>query len=89
MKKGTQIIYIPNHAEDKNHPDAETGFVFGECKDPRSVFCRYWSKRNPFELRTKANSEATPVNCLFVKDTRPQSFINDTIKKIEMEALNG
>lgn len=60
LTRGTQILYVPMHAQgDTNHPDVEPGFVTSQRGDV--VFCRYWSKHAPGELRTKANSEATPV----------------------------
>lgn len=57
-----QIAYIPDHAEgDIEHPDVEFGFVSSDRGEGGSVFCRYWLKgRNGRELRTTANSEATP-----------------------------
>lgn len=94
MQRGTQIIYIPYHAkgsiiygQEEKHPDAEPGFVFGKCPKPEFVYCRYWNKLYPFELRTKANSEATPIDCLFIKDTKPQYIIDKAIKDIENEKV--
>lgn len=61
LKRGTQIAYIPTHANgDIEHPDVELGFVTSVRDDV--AFCRYWSKYSPDELRTKANSEATPID---------------------------
>lgn len=72
---GTQIIYVPSHAQDDiQHPDRETGFVTSIRKDV--AFCRYWSKYSPRELRTKANSEATPFEYLVIKDTVPQENVD-------------
>ena len=89
MKQGTQIIYVPSHIPKPNiyHIDTEFGFVFGKCADKQHVFCRYWSKYNPNELRTKANSEATPIDRLVIKDTRKQSLVDQAIKEIENEIL--
>jgi hypothetical protein len=46
MKTGTQIIYVPTHANgDEDHPDAEPGFVTsisGDC-----AYCRFWLKHTP------------------------------------------
>ena len=81
MKPGTQIIYVPNHANgDLDHPACESGFVTGDAKDG-NVFCRYWSRFVPNELRTKANSESTPVAHLIMKDTKPQFVINNLLQK--------
>lgn len=68
FRRGDQIAYIPSHAEgDLEHPDIQFGFVTSgptrnDPNDPGSnYFCRYWLKDKPGELRTKANSELTPV----------------------------
>lgn len=78
MKPGTQIIYIPTHAEgDENHPDAQAGFV--TSVKIGIAFCRYWSKHSPGELRTKANSEGTPLTLLIEKDTVPQDVVDELV----------
>ena len=75
MKPGTQVVYVPMHADgDENHPDCEAGFVTSIRGE--AAFCRYWSKHYPGELRTKANSELTPLNCLVIQDTRPQDKVD-------------
>jgi len=74
MKPGTQIIYVPMHAEgNTEHPDCQAGFV----TSLRTVFalCRYWSKLHPGEL-TRAHSEVTPFDCLVIQDTRPQADVD-------------
>ena len=80
FKKGDQIIYVPTHADGIDHPDAERGFVTGLCPNEDSVFCRYWSKTNPHQLRTTANSEATPINMLVKDNSRLQSTITQLLK---------
>ena len=63
MKKGTQIAYIPNHANgDINHEDVEFGFVAkvvqtGYSENDITYFCRFWRKGSPGTLRTVSNSE--------------------------------
>jgi len=82
MKRGTQIAYIPTHANgDINHPDVEFGFVTSTRNDV--AFCRYWSKRNPFELRTKANSEATPVDMIVGVNSVPKVMVDQALKVID------
>ncbi|MBD3260428.1 MAG: hypothetical protein GF334_01900 [Candidatus Altiarchaeales archaeon] len=79
MQLGTQIIYVPMHADgDINHPDCEAGFVTSVRGD--TVFCRYWSKYHPNELRTKANNEGTPLSRIVEKDTVPQRQVEDAIR---------
>jgi hypothetical protein len=65
MKPGTQIAYIPEHADgDITHGDVEFGFVTSERADGAVHFCRYWVRKQPGVLRTRANSEATPTSNL-------------------------
>lgn len=81
LTPGTQIIYVPTHAAgDVTHPDAEAGFVTAVRGDV--AFCRYWSKAHPGELRTKANSEGTPIDMLVVQATRPQTAVDEAIRTI-------
>ena len=63
-KPGDQIAYVPIHAQgDIDHKDVEYGFVSSDKGD--YVFCRYWRNgQNGLALRTTANSEATPRDCL-------------------------
>ena len=87
LKPGTQIVYIPTHAEgNENHPDCESGFVTSVRGD--IAFCRYW--RNGIEpsgyyseLRTTANSEATPLANLIIKKTVPQGMIAGLLNTFE------
>jgi len=87
QKNGLQIIYVPMHISihEINHPESEPGFVYSKpgVSNEEFIFCRYWNKTNKNELRTKANSEATPIWRLVVKDTRPQEFVVNAIKEIE------
>lgn len=87
INSGLQIIYVPIHILITNvtHPDAESGFIYSKCLQDGLIFCRYWSKINLNELRTKANSEATPIWRLVIKDTRPQELVQKAIKEIENE----
>lgn len=80
LKRSTQIIYIPSHANgDKNHEDVEEGFV--TSVQGNSAFCRYWSKQDRYQLRTKANSEATNKRDLIVEDTRTQDIIDNLLEE--------
>lgn len=81
MEKGTQIAYIPSHANGNiNHPDVEFGFVISETAN--SHYCRYWKKGNIYSLRTKANSELTPNECLVKHRTHPQYVVDGFIKEL-------
>lgn len=79
LQRGTQIIYVPTHAEgNENHPDCERGFV--TSVKPDAAFCRYWSKYHPGELRTKMNSELTPLDCLVVKKSVADSKVEQALR---------
>lgn len=82
MKKGTQIVRIPDHANgDINHPDVDFGFVMTSMIT--TCACRYWKKGQPGVLRTVANSETTPRLNLQRFELLPQFVIEKTIKAIE------
>ena len=72
FERGTQIAYIPNHANGTVlHDDVEFGFV--TSSNAGTVFCRYWSKYYPGELRTKANSEGcNPENLILYDSVSPR-----------------
>jgi len=84
MKRGTQIIYVPSHADGNvTHPDCQAGFVTSLRND--FAFCRYWSKHHPGELRTRANSEATPFDYLVVQATHSQNDVDQLLEQIEKD----
>jgi hypothetical protein len=90
MIKGTQIAYIPTHAEGNiNHHDVEFGFVTSERGDAH--FCRYWipvsirAQSGMPMLRTLTNSELTPTDMLMAYESVDQSFVEDALAKIEKE----
>lgn len=39
--KGTRVIYIPNHADDRNHSDCETGVIKRATDDGEDAFVIY------------------------------------------------
>jgi hypothetical protein len=83
LKPGTQILYVPNHAQgDLDHPDVEKGFVVYVKPETETAFCRYFHKDRPTVLRTTANSEGTPIRNLVVQEYRPQFKINRLMEKI-------
>ena len=84
LKQGTQIIYVPRHADGPKHRDAEEGFVTSTNRRD-AAFCRYWSKLYPGQLRTKSCSECTPVECLTIKDTHLQRDVDRLLKQFQEE----
>ena len=86
MKPGTQIAYIPLHANgDIAHPDVEFGFVVSQRKD--HFFCRYWRKGHLGELRTVANSELTPGDALIEYDSVSQDMVDRLILGFQLDLL--
>lgn len=83
---GTQIVYVPDHADGfANHPDCEEGFVTSMGTKGDAAFCRYWNRDDPDLLRTRANSELTPLNNIVVSDTHPQALVDSWILKLSEE----
>lgn len=85
LRPGSQIIYVPLHAAgDIDHPDAEPGFVFAnQTTHGNLVACRFWDKRRPGELRTKANSESCNLERLHFVDTRPQEEVDAMVNRLK------
>ncbi|MHA1951266.1 MAG: hypothetical protein ACW987_15535 [Candidatus Thorarchaeota archaeon] len=93
LKRYDQVLYIPAHLHtlllekkpiSMGYPNsAQPGFVSSGPTDEGDYYVRYWQigsdgKVIP-DLRTKANSELTPANCLF----RWISVQDDDIHKME------
>ena len=60
------------------HPDCEVGFVTS-IKPGVGAYCRFWSKVDPSDLRTKANSELARFEDL----QRSSWWLQDAQKKID------
>ena len=63
----------------------QCGFVFREHSKgwQTGVFCRYFYPDGT--LRTRANSELTPLDCLFVHVSRSQGEVDQLLKRIQEE----
>jgi len=84
MKRGTQIAYVPMHADgDLDHPDVEFGFAFVASVRDNAVFCRYWRKGQPGVLRTTANSELTVLRLLVEHKSVEQSVVDRVLKELQ------
>lgn len=84
LKPGVQIAYIPAHCMgDLNHRLVEFGFV--TSANGSTAFCRYWSKINPHELRTKANSEGTMIWDLYLHTSHNQEDVDAEMKEINVD----
>jgi len=79
LRRGTQVAYIPTHANGHlGHKDVEYGFVTSVTST--FAFCRYWRKGKLGVLRTRFNSEATALQDLYVVDSVDQ---NDVLAALE------
>ena len=83
LKPGTQIIYVPDHADGVDHPDCEEGFITSGTK--LGAFCRYWSKNDLGKLRTMSCSELTPFKNLVIKNTNLQTVVDSWLRTIKDE----
>jgi len=72
---GLQVVHFPPHVAKRNKTfgealkdkDAEFGFI--ASWDEHVIFCRFWLKGKPGELRTVANSEARDKFELFAHES--------------------
>lgn len=91
LKPYDQIAYVPDHVKASlvhfrdEHPDIEFGFVVKVVGE--DAFCRYWSKHKN-DLRTKANSERTPMRYLYQYKSVPLSAVVDAVKYYDIEMGN-
>ena len=85
FERGDQIAYI----NDIEHKDVEFGFVTSVSKHFDVAFCRFWSRSNPDELRTKANSEGCSFRNLTLHNTKPRDVILEQLKEIDEVDLFG
>jgi hypothetical protein len=82
MKPGTQIAYIPMHADgDVSHPDVEFGFITSVRGN--IAFCRYWFKGKPGDLRTRLVSESTMLEDIISHESVPQARVEQALAAIE------
>lgn len=97
LKRGQQIMYVPEHLKErflKNKPlkmdnlsGLQPGFVTStvDSDDPIFwVFCRFWIVENGEainELRTKANSEITPIDNVFPVEIVDQEWVEAALKE--------
>jgi len=95
MEKGTQIIYVPQHidinqpsSELAKNPECELGFLSKDTHlEDAYTFCRYWSRYgNRKNLRTKVNSESTPIHrIIFSHQSAPQEVVDAWLIIIDYE----
>jgi hypothetical protein len=84
MKPGTQIAYIPTHAEGNlAHPDTEFGFVMSRAPADDAYFCRFWNRHEPGNLRTRSCSELCPFEALREVESVPQFVVDGLMWLIE------
>jgi hypothetical protein len=92
-----QVAYVPLHAlgvsgrVNLEHRDVEFGFIMAipaaNEDGSQDYLCRYWRRGFLGELRTVANSERTPGDCLYpvtaqCKQHLPQAVIDEAVEGI-------
>lgn len=89
LKRGKQVVYVPTIAGgDLDHSACEDGFITSTSRHHTdAVFCRYWSKYDEGELRTRAGSELTPTELLKTIDTVPQEQVDAMLERIDADDL--
>ena len=86
MNSRTQVVLIPPHvAGDISNPDCEYGFVTKMHSNGKDAYCRYWSRNKVGQLRTKANSELTPLSMLVPCESVMPERVEYVIKKYKIE----
>lgn len=95
FRRGTQVAYVPAHVQEQGgslkHPDVEFGFVTS-VKDI-DAFVRYWRKGHiptdyaeiEYCLRTRANSERTPLDLLVEFHSIPNDIVEVALDIIDRE----
>ena len=77
FEQGDQVAYLPPHVGGAlYHPDVELGFVTSAAAAGGMYYCRFWQKGRPGALRTVANSECTPVDCMVKHHSVDQTTVN-------------
>lgn len=91
FQQGDQIAYIPNHAGgDITHPDVELGFVTSAAQNGAAYHCRFWRKGfGAWTLRTVANSECTPADCMVKRDSVDQAIVDRLLVELGYKGLEA
>lgn len=85
FQRGDQVAYTAPHlAGNLCHPDAEFGFVMAPA-GPGHYWCRFWRRGHLGELRTVANSEIAPADCLVAHDSVAPVRVDEAIGMILMQ----
>lgn len=87
LKRGTQVAYIPTHANrDIHHPDVEFGFVTNAedigWRDETAYWCRFWVKGKLGVLRTVTNSERCYEWDIVEYTSVDQSVVDEILKNL-------
>ena len=88
---GLQVAYIPRYVVERNKTlgevlkDKHTEFGFVTSWNDNAIFCRFWLKGKPGELRTVANSEACDAADLFEHESAPKTMLIKQIQKMRRD----
>ena len=78
MKRGTQIAYIPPHADSVEHPDVQLGFVTSVGN--KHVFCRFWNG-DLTDIVDKSCSKGVPHDHLVERDSVQQALVDEMLER--------
>ncbi len=82
FQRGDQVAYTPPHvAGNLHHSSTEFGFVMSPA-GPGHYWCRFWRRGHLGELRTTANSEIAPADCLVAHDSVAPVRVDEAIGMI-------
>ena len=88
---GLQVVYVPRYIVERNKTlgevlkDKDTEFGFVTSWNKNVIFCRFWLKEKPCELRTVANSEACDAADLFEHESAPKTMLIKQIQKMRRD----
>jgi hypothetical protein len=88
---GLQVVYVPRYIVERNKTlgevlkDKDTEFGFVTSWNKNVIFCRFWLKEKPGELRTVANSEACDKFDLFPHESVSQTAVIKQIQKMRRD----
>lgn len=77
LKRGTQIVYRAPGGD-----KIEEGFVTSVEPEQGVAWCRYWLPDYTLTLRTRSRSEMTPIDRLWIQDTRDQDIVEMLLESL-------
>ncbi len=90
LARGDQVVYVPRRVigqaetirDVMEHPATAYGFVTSVQEKNLIAYVRYWSKGTPMTLRTRSNSEGSPLHLLYPYISVPQSVVTSMLETL-------